>query len=115
MVVSVDYRLAPEHHFPKPLDDCYTATRYVAEHAADRWESTPVGSLSAATVPGGNLAAAVTLLARDRGGPALAFQLLIYPVTNHAFDTPSYRAFGRGIGLTGSGDALVLDSVSGSP
>ncbi len=99
VVVSVDYRLAPEHHFPTPLDDCYTATRYVAEHAAELGVDSrriAVGGDSA----GGNLAAAVTLLARDRGGPALAFQLLIYPVTNHAFDTPSYQAFGRDFGLS---------------
>ena len=85
---------APEHHFPKPLDDCYAATAYVAEHAAVFGVDArriAVGGDSA----GGNLAAAVTLMARDRGGPALAFQLLVYPVTDYAFDTPSYRAFGR--------------------
>ena len=99
VVVSVDYRLAPEHHFPKPLDDCYAATAYVAGHAASFGVDArriAVGGDSA----GGNLAAAVTLMARDRGGPALAFQLLVYPVTDHAFDTPSYRAFGKGYGLT---------------
>ena len=99
VVVSVDYRLAPEHHFPAPLDDCYAATRYVAEHAAELGVDSRrlgVGGDSA----GGNLAAAVTLMARDRGGPALAFQLLVYPVTDHAFDTGSYRAFGKDHGLS---------------
>ena len=99
VVISVDYRRSPEHRFPAPLDDCFAATRYVAGHAAEFGVDAAriaVGGDSA----GGNLAAAVTLLARDKGGPRLAFQLLVYPVTNHAFDTPSYRAFGRGYGLS---------------
>ena len=99
VVVSVDYRLAPEHKFPIPAEDCYTATRHVAENAAafgaDR-DRIAVGGDSA----GGNLAAAVTLMARDRGGPRLSFQLLIYPATDFAFDTPSYRANAEGFGLT---------------
>jgi putative heme-binding domain-containing protein len=99
VVISVDYHLAPESHFPKPLEDCYRATAYVAGHAASFGVDAgkiAVGGDSA----GGNLAAAVALLARERGGPKLAFQLVVYPVTNHAFDTPSYRAFGQGFGLT---------------
>ena len=99
VVVSVDYRLAPEHRFPTPLDDCYAATRYVAEHAAELGidpRRLAVGGDSA----GGNLAAAVTLVARDRRGPTLGFQLLVYPVTDHAFDTSSYQAFGRDYGLS---------------
>ena len=99
VVVSVDYPLAPEHHFPKPLDDCYAATAYIAGHAASFGVDArriAVGGDSA----GGNLAAAVAIMARDQGGPALAFQLLIYPVTDHAFDTSSYRAFGKGYALT---------------
>ena len=99
VVISVDYRRPPEHRFPAPLDDCFAATRYVAGHVAEFGVDAAriaVGGDSA----GGNLAAAVTLLARDKGGPFLAFQLLVYPVTNHAFDTPSYRAFGRGYGLS---------------
>lgn len=99
VVVSVDYRLAPEHKFPIPAEDCYTATRHVAENAAafgaDR-DRIAVGGDSA----GGNLAAAVTMMARDRGGPRLSFQLLIYPATDFAFDTPSYRAYAEGFGLT---------------
>ena len=99
VVVSVDYRLAPEHKFPIPAEDCYTATRHVAENAAafgaDR-DRIAVGGDSA----GGNLAAAVTIMARDRGGPRLSFQLLIYPATDFAFDTPSYRAYAEGFGLT---------------
>ncbi|HEY6865424.1 MAG TPA: alpha/beta hydrolase, partial [Burkholderiales bacterium] len=80
-VFSVDYRLAPEHAFPAAVDDCVVATRFVAEQAealrVDR-SRLAVGGDSA----GGNLAAVVALHARDAGGPALAFQLLIYPATD---------------------------------
>jgi len=79
-VVSVDYRLAPEHPFPAAVDDCWAATKYVAAHAGEFGidpERLAVGGDSA----GGNLAAVVAQLARIEGGPALKFQLLIYPVT----------------------------------
>lgn len=98
-VVSVDYRLAPEHKFPVPLEDCYAAATYVAEHASEfngDASRLAVGGDSA----GGNLAAAVSLMARDRGGPRIAFQLLVYPVTDWSFDTPSYRDNAEGYFLT---------------
>jgi acetyl esterase len=89
VVVSVEYRLAPEHKFPAGPEDCYAATRWVAEKGAEIGVDTSriaIGGDSA----GGNLTAVVALMARDRGGPSLRHQLLIYPVANHAFDTPSY-------------------------
>ncbi len=89
-VISVDYRLAPETRFPGPLHDCFDATVWVHDHAAELnvdASRIAVGGDSA----GGNLAAACALLARDRNGPALAFQLLIYPVTDASFATPSYH------------------------
>jgi len=98
-VASVEYRLAPEHKFPAGLDDCYAATCWLADHAeslALRPDGIAVGGDSA----GGNLAAAVTLMARQRGAPPLAFQLLIYPVLDFEFDTPSYRENANGFHLT---------------
>jgi|SoiMetStandDraft_5_1073268.scaffolds.fasta_scaffold16590_3 acetyl esterase/lipase len=95
-VLSVDYRLAPEHKYPAAAEDAYAATRYVAEHAAEFGidpNRIAVGGDSA----GANLATVVALMARDRGGPALKFQLLIYPVTDfteHA--TQSEREYGHG-------------------
>jgi acetyl esterase len=92
VTISVDYRLAPEHKFPAGPEDCYLATRWAADNAAsldvDK-NRIAVGGDSA----GGNLAAVVSLMARDRGGPKLAFQLLIYPATDCADDTPSQREF----------------------
>ncbi len=91
VTVSVDYRLAPEHKFPAAVDDSYAATRWVADHAAELGvdaSKIAVGGASA----GGNLATVVGLMAIEEGGPALVFQLLIYPVTDAALDTSSARA-----------------------
>jgi acetyl esterase len=92
LVVSVGYRLAPEHPFPAAPSDCYAALDWVARNAATLGAK-PGPLVVAGDSAGGNLAAAVALLVRDRGGPALAAQVLIYPVTDCAFDTGSYDAF----------------------
>ncbi|MEO3829756.1 alpha/beta hydrolase [Actinomadura sp. B10D3] len=97
-VVAVAYRRPPEHPFPAPLDDCLEAIRWVHRDAA-RLGIDPARIGVAGDSAGGNLAAAACLRARDEGGPALAFQALIYPATDAACATPSYDAFGTGYGL----------------
>jgi acetyl esterase len=99
VVISIDYRLAPETKFPGAVDDAYAAVRWVADNAAElRIDPTKiaVGGASA----GGNLAAAVSLLARDRGGPKIAFQLLTVPVTELSSKAASHREFAAGYGLS---------------
>ena len=95
VVVSVDYRLAPEHKFPCAVDDALAATRWVAEHAADLGVD-PARLGVAGDSAGGNLAAVVSLLARDAGTPNLAFQLLVYPVTDYEFESESMTANATG-------------------
>jgi acetyl esterase len=99
MVVSVDYRLAPETKFPGAADDCYAATVWAAQQAT-RLNGDPSKIAVGGDSAGGNLAAAVALMARDRGGLSLAFQLLVYPVTARDFGMPSYRQNAEGYGLT---------------
>ena len=99
VVISVDYRMGPEHKFPKAVDDCVAATGWVAANAESlRIDANriAVGGDSA----GGNLAAVTTLIARDAGGPKIAFQLLIYPTTTFRHDTPSTTELATGHMLT---------------
>jgi acetyl esterase len=102
VVVSVDYRLAPEHKFPVPLEDCYAATKYVSDHAA-RLGVDATKLIVAGDSAGGNLACATALLAKQRGGPAIYHQFLIYPVTDYNFDTASYQQLATGYMLTAQG------------
>ena len=94
-VLSVEYRLAPEHAFPAPLDDCYAAVGWAAQN---RKGPVAVAGDSA----GGNLAAACALRARDDAeGPKIVAQALLYPVTDYDFQRPSYEAHGpKGYGVT---------------
>ena len=99
LVVAVDYRLAPEHRYPAAIEDAYAATKWIAENATavqadpDRFA---VGGDSA----GGHLAAVVSQMARDCNGPRIDLQILIYPITDFNFDTPSYIENEKGYMLT---------------
>ncbi|MFC8683753.1 alpha/beta hydrolase [Brevibacillus porteri] len=98
IVVSVDYRLAPEHKFPVPVADSFAALKWVSENASSINGSASdlvVGGDSA----GGNLSTVLSLLAKDQNGPAIKAQVLIYPVTDMRFDSPSYMEFQEGFGL----------------
>jgi acetyl esterase len=92
VTVSVDYRLAPEHKFPAAVEDSYAAALWVAEHAREL-NGDPGRVAVGGDSAGGNLAAAVALMARDKGKPRLCFQLLIYPAVDGALATESMRAF----------------------
>jgi acetyl esterase len=100
VVVSVDYRLAPEHKFPEGPDDCLAATRWAAAHTAELGID-PARIMLAGDSAGGNMAAVTALRIRDEGGPALCGQMLLYPVTDyHTPGTPSYAENADGYGLT---------------
>jgi acetyl esterase len=94
--VLVDYRLAPEHPYPAPLDDSWDALLWSSKEA----ERLKVPLVVAGDSAGGNLATVCALLARDRGGPRIALQILMYPVVDCDMETPSYRENGAGYVLT---------------
>jgi len=98
-VIGVDYRVAPDDRYPAAADDCYAATEWVAANAAEIGvDATRLGV--AGDSAGGNLATAVTLMARDRGGPALKVQLLSYPAVDATMANPSIKEFTDGPFLT---------------
>ncbi|MEW2582822.1 alpha/beta hydrolase [Streptomyces virginiae] len=98
-VVSVDYRRAPEHRFPAAAQDAYAALCWAGRHL-DELGGDPAALVVAGDSSGGNLAAASLLLARERGGPAVALQALIYPALDAAQDRASYRTAAEGCFLT---------------
>ena len=99
VVVSVHYRLAPEDKYPAAADDCYAAAAWVAENGAEIGAD---GSRMAVAgdSAGGNLSAVVSQMARDKGGPAIAAQVLHVPVTDHNYSYPSYTENAEGMLLT---------------
>jgi acetyl esterase len=108
VVVSVDYRRSPEAKAPAPLEDCLAVLRWVADHGEDLGVDPgrlAVGGDSA----GGNLAALACLRLRDEGGPAIAFQLLVYPVTDLTRSSASYEANAEGYFLTKASMVWFID------
>jgi acetyl esterase/lipase len=101
-VLSVDYRLAPEHRYPAAANDAYAATVWAAAHATELGIDRARLAVSGSSA-GGNLAAVTSLIARERGGPRIALQLLLVPVTDHDFTRSSYERYATGHGLTRAG------------
>ena len=117
LVAFVDYRLAPEHPFPAAADDVRAAVRWLHAHARELGAD-PDRLAIAGDSAGGNLAAVTARRFRDEGGPPLRMQALIYPVTDAAINTPSYREKGEGFGLTAASMKrfweLYLDGADGA-
>ena len=98
-VVFVNYTPSPEAHYPTSIEEAYAATKYVAENGASMGLD-PSRLAVAGDSVGGNMVAAVTILAKQRGAPKIGHQLMFYPVTDASFDTGSYRQFADGPWLT---------------
>ncbi|KAG0176461.1 hypothetical protein DFQ29_006088 [Apophysomyces sp. BC1021] len=92
VIIFVDYSLSPEVKYPVALEECYAALCWTVENATEL-RIDPKKIAAAGDSAGGNLTAALTMLAKERDNPALSFQVLYYPVTDSDFDTPSYQAF----------------------
>lgn len=97
-VVFPEYRRSPEAKYPTAIEECYSVVKWVVECGREHGMD-PQRLAVAGDNVGGNMAAAVTLLSRERGGPAIQLQLLFYPVTDAAFDTTSYQQFAEGYHL----------------
>ena len=115
VVVNVDYRLAPEHPFPLPLDDCTAAVAWAMTRAGD-WGANAAATVIAGTSAGANLAAAVAIRRRDEGAAALRGVILLYPVLDATMSTASYREHAEGYLLTAAEmrfywDAYVQDGA----
>lgn len=94
-IVFVNYSRSPEAHYPKPIEEAYAATKYIAENGA-KFNLDTKHLIIAGDSVGGNMAIAVTMLAKERGGPKINYQILFYPVTDANFNNASYQEFGDG-------------------
>lgn len=112
VVVSVDYRLAPEHPYPAPVEDCYAALAWTAKNAAELGIDADTLALGGASA-GGGLAAATALLARDRGGPALVYQWLVCPMLDDRNITPSSHAMAEALVWTRASNLFGWNALLG--
>lgn len=110
-VVFVEYTPSPEARYPVAIEEAYAATKWIAENGRSLNLDTSRMAVAGDSV-GGNMAAAVTLLAKERGGPGIDFQVLFYPVTDAGFDTPSYQQFATGHFLTREGMKWFWDQYA---
>jgi acetyl esterase/lipase len=113
----VEYRLAPEHRYPTPVEDCYSGLQWLAGHA-DELDVDPERIAVMGDSAGGGLAAAVALMSRDRGGPTLAHQILIYPMLDDRNTSPDpeivpFAVWSYDDNITGWG-ALLGEAVGGA-
>lgn len=113
-VVFVNYTRSPEARFPMALEECYAVVRWIADEGTQNGFD-PARLVIAGDSAGGNLAIGVTLLAKERGEPAISRQLLFYPVTNAEFDTGSYRQFADGYFLSRDAMQWFWDQYTTSP
>jgi acetyl esterase len=114
VVVSVEYRLAPAHRYPVPLEDCYAAVQWAAGRAAG-WGADPANLSVGGASAGANLAAACTLLTRERAGAPLVFQLLEVPLVDLRPGRGSWQAYGRGYGLDTDDLDVAVSSYLADP
>jgi len=110
-VVFVKYTPSPEAQFPIPIEEAYAATKYIAENGGSLGLN-PSRLAVAGDSVGGNMTAAVTLLAKARGGPEINYQALFYPVTDARFNTPSYQQFANGPWLTRAAMRWFFDAYA---
>jgi acetyl esterase len=116
VVASVDYQRSPEEKFPVALEAGYSVLQWLADPTTARRFNVDPGQLAVGgDSAGGNMAAVLSVLSRDRDGPHVAGQVLIYPVTAYLSDTPSYRANGTGFGLDASFMPWMWDQYLASP
>ena len=113
-VVFPNYSLSPQARYPTALEECYAVAKWIARQGAEHGLDSEHLAIAGDSV-GGNMAAAVTLLAKERGGPVIQRQLLFYPVTDAAFETESYHQFAEGYFLRRDAMMCYWDRYTTSP
>lgn len=113
-VVFPNYSLSPEARYPTAIEECYSVAKWVTERGEEHGLD-PENMAVAGDCVGGNMAAAVTIMSKERGGPKIAMQVLFYPVTNAAFDSDSYHEFAEGFYLRRDGMMWFWNQYTTNP